>query len=103
MILRDVSLLLRRGAVVGLLGPNGCGKTTLLRLLSGMLTPQTGEVLLDGAPLAALSRRGIARRVAVVPQETHATFEFSVIDIVLMGRYPHLGPFELEGPADLEI
>ena len=50
MILRDVSLLLRRGAVVGLLGPNGCGKTTLLRLLSGMLTPQTGELLLHGAP-----------------------------------------------------
>ena len=103
MILRDVSLLVRRGAVVGLLGPNGCGKTTLLRLLSGILTPQTGQVLLDGAPLAALTRRGIARRVAVVPQETHATFEFSVIDIVLMGRYPHLGPFELEGQADLEI
>jgi iron complex transport system ATP-binding protein len=102
-ILRDVSLLLRPGAIVGLLGPNGCGKTTLLRLLSGMLTPQSGEVRLAGRPLPSLTRRDIARRVAVVPQETHATFEFTVLDVVLMGRYPHLGPFELEGPADLEI
>ena len=102
-ILRDVSLLLRPGAIVGLLGPNGCGKTTLLRLLSGMLKAQSGDVLIDGRPVAALTRRHIARRIAVVPQETHATFDFTVIDVVLMGRYPHLGPFELEGPADLDI
>ena len=102
-ILRDVSLLLQPGAIVGLLGPNGCGKTTLLRLLSGMLKAQSGDVLIDGRPVAALTRRDIARRIAVVPQETHATFEFTVIDVVLMGRYPHLGPFELEGPADLDI
>jgi len=102
-ILRDVSLLLQPGAIVGLLGPNGCGKTTLLRLLSGMLKAQSGDVLIDGRPVAALTRRHIARRIAVVPQETHATFEFTVIDVVLMGRYPHLGPFELEGPADLDI
>ena len=91
------------GAIVGLLGPNGSGKTTLLRLSGGMLTPQSGRVLLEGTPLATLSRREIARRIAVVPQETHATFDFTVLDIVLMGRYPHLGPFELEGVADLEI
>jgi iron complex transport system ATP-binding protein len=102
-VLRGVSITLRPGAIVGLLGPNGCGKTTLLRLLGGMLTPQAGEVRLGGGSLAALSRRDIARRVAVVPQETHATFDFTVMDIVLMGRYPHLGPFEMEGPADLAI
>jgi iron complex transport system ATP-binding protein len=102
-VLGGVSVTLRRGAIVGLLGPNGCGKTTLLRLLSGMLTPQSGEILLGSEPLARLSRRDIARRVAVVPQETHATFDFTVLDIVLMGRFPHLGPFELEGPEDLEI
>jgi iron complex transport system ATP-binding protein len=102
-VLRDVSMSLRRGTIVGLLGPNGCGKTTLLRLLSGMLTPQSGEIRFGGEPLATLTRRDIARRIAVVPQETHATFDFTVLDIVLMGRYPHLGPFELEGPADLEI
>ena len=102
-VLRAVTLSVRKGSILGLLGPNGCGKTTLLRLLSGMLTPQSGQVLLNGKPIAALSRREIARQVAVVPQETHTTFDFTVLDIVLMGRYPHLGPFELEGLADLEI
>lgn len=103
VVLRDVSLQVPQGSIVGLLGPNGCGKTTLLRLLSGMLVPQRGRVTLKGKPLSELTRRDIARCIAHVPQETHATFDFSVIDIVLMGRYPHLGAFELEGAADLEI
>jgi iron complex transport system ATP-binding protein len=101
--LRDVTVTVPQGSIVGLLGPNGCGKTTLLRLLSGMLSPQQGRITLKGRPLADLARRDIARSVAHVPQETHATFDFTVLDIVLMGRYPHLGAFELEGPADLEI
>jgi iron complex transport system ATP-binding protein len=102
-VLDEVSLIVARRRIVGLLGPNGSGKTTLLRILSGMLRPQGGRVLLDGTPVDSLTRRELARRIAVVPQETHTTFEFSVLDIVLMGRYPHLGPFELEGMADLEI
>jgi iron complex transport system ATP-binding protein len=60
-------------------------------------------VILDGEPLSALTRRRLARRLAVVPQETHSTFDFTVLDIVLMGRYPHLGAFEIEGAADLAI
>ncbi|HZR23525.1 MAG TPA: ABC transporter ATP-binding protein [Vicinamibacterales bacterium] len=94
---------MERGAIVGLLGPNGSGKTTLLRLLSGTLTPTSGTVTLDGRPLSSFSRLEFARRVAVVPQETHATFDFSALEIVLMGRYPHLGAFELEGADDLRI
>jgi iron complex transport system ATP-binding protein len=102
-VLDEVSLDVRRGAMVGLLGPNGSGKTTLLRLITGLLRPSAGAVLLDGAPIASLTRRELARRIAVVAQETHTTFDFTVLDIVLMGRYPHLGRFELEGVADLEI
>jgi iron complex transport system ATP-binding protein len=102
-VLEDVSLAIPRGAIVGLLGPNGSGKTTLLRLLSGTLMPNRGQVALDGVALATLPRRHLARRIAVVPQETHSTFDFSVLDIVLMGRYPHLGMFELEGADDLAI
>jgi iron complex transport system ATP-binding protein len=60
-------------------------------------------VLIDDRPIAQLTRREVARRLAVVPQETRSTFDFSVVDMVLMGRYPHLGPFELEGPDDQEI
>ncbi len=98
-----VSMEIARGAVVGLLGPNGSGKTTLLRLLAGVLHPRSGSVLLDGAPIASTPRRALARRLAMVPQETRATFDFSVLEMVMMGRYPHLGPLALEGPDDLEI
>ncbi len=99
----DVSLTVPRGAIVGLIGPNGSGKTTLVRLLNGTLTPTRGSVSIDGVPLATRSRHDLARRIAVVPQETQVTFDFSALEIVLMGRYPHLGAFALEGPDDLAI
>ena len=102
-MLTDVTFEAGRGHIVGLLGPNGSGKTTLLRILSGILRAQSGSVTVDGLDIRRLSRRELARRIAVVPQETHAAFDFTVLDIVLMGRYPHLGAFELEGAADLEI
>jgi iron complex transport system ATP-binding protein len=88
---------------LGILGPNGSGKTTLLKLLNGMYTPTSGHVRLDGRPLAHTSRRARARRMAFVPQETSAAFDYSVLDVVLMGRYPHLGPFELEQPDDVAV
>jgi iron complex transport system ATP-binding protein len=102
-VLKDVSFDVDRGTIVGLLGPNGSGKTTLVRIIAGMLRPDSGRVLLEGASVNDLPRRDLARRVALVPQETQTTFDFTVLDMVLMGRYPHLGPFELERPADLAI
>jgi len=102
-VLDSVSLEVASGTVVGLLGPNGSGKTTLLRILAGVLQPQSGRVTIDGRPIEQLTRRDLARRIAVVPQETHSAFDFSVIDMVLMGRYPHLGTFELEGVNDQAI
>jgi iron complex transport system ATP-binding protein len=101
--LRDASVTIAPGSLTGLIGPNGCGKTTLLRLLSGVLAPDTGSVTLGGVPLASMTRRQIAQRIAVVPQETHPTFDFTALEMVLMGRHPHLGAFELEGPRDLAI
>jgi iron complex transport system ATP-binding protein len=100
-ILRDVSLHIPAHSLVGVLGPNGSGKTTLLRALSGALAPKSGLIMFDGQNLRTFSAAQLARRLAVVPQETHLAFDYSVIEIVLMGRYPHLGPFEFEGPADL--
>ncbi|MGE0448354.1 MAG: ABC transporter ATP-binding protein [Vicinamibacterales bacterium] len=102
-VLHAVSLEVRRGSIVGLLGPNGSGKTTLLRLMAGVLHAGSGDVLFEGRAIARLGRREIARRVAMVAQDIHSTFDFSVIEMVLMGRYPHLGPFELESAGDLEI
>ena len=100
---QEVSVRVERGHVVGILGPNGSGKTTLLRLLAGMLRPESGTVTLNGTDVASLSRAALARSIAVVPQETHLAFDYSVLEIALMGRYPHLGTFELEGPRDLAI
>ncbi len=100
-VIDDVSIGVPRGAVVGLLGPNGSGKTTLLKLLSGALSPESGEVRLGGRPLASFPRRDLARRIAVVPQDTHLAFEYTALEIALMGRYPWLGAFEVEGPDDI--
>jgi iron complex transport system ATP-binding protein len=100
-VLHGVSVSIERGAVVGVLGPNGSGKTTLLRVLSGGLAPTSGAVTLDGEPLASLSRRTLARRVAVVPQEIHPVFDYSVLDLALMGRYAHLGAFDFESADDV--
>jgi iron complex transport system ATP-binding protein len=102
-VLRDVSVEIPEHGFVGILGPNGSGKTTLLRVLAGAVRPSSGRVTLDGADLAAVSRQALARRMAVVPQETHLAFDYSVLEVVLMGRYPHLGTFEIEGPADFAI
>jgi iron complex transport system ATP-binding protein len=102
-VLKDVSLAADRGDLIGILGPNGSGKTTLLKILAGTLLPLSGAVTLEGRSLKEWSRREIARRVALVPQETHAPFDFSVLEMVLMGRFPHLGTFALEGPEDLAI
>src|SRR5690348_13525675 len=99
----DVSVTIAPGAFTGLLGPNGCGKTTLLRLLSGALSPDQGAVVLNGTPLTAFTRRAIAKQIAVVPQETHPAFDYTALEMVLMGRHPHLRAFELEGPSDIEI
>src|SRR3989441_3091557 len=87
-LLYDVHLQVRAGEMLGLLGPNGSGKTTLLRLISGVLRPQQGKVFLEGRDLQQWGRRGAARRIAVVPQELHVPFAFTVEDMVGLGRTP---------------
>jgi len=102
-VLHDVRAAVPRSGLIGILGPNGSGKTTLLRLLAGLQTPWSGHVRLDGIDLTTLGRAATARRIAVVPQETHPAFDYTVLEMAVMGRYPHLGTFEVEGPADLAI
>ncbi len=92
-LLYDVSLQVQKGEMIGLLGPNGSGKTTLLRLMSGLFVPQQGKVLLEGRTLQQWGRRGVAQRIAVVPQELHVPFAFTVEQMVSLGRTPFVQPF----------
>lgn len=87
----EVSFQASPGELLGIVGPNSAGKSTLLRLLSKVLLPQQGRILIESREVATLSRMALARRVAVVPQEFHVAFPFRVAEVVLMGRYPHAG------------
>ena len=88
------------GSCLGLIGPNGSGKTTLLRILAGLLRPESGAVLLQGGPIGALAPRRRAQLLAVLLPEAPLLFNFSVLEVALMGRAPHLGPWGLERPED---
>jgi iron complex transport system ATP-binding protein len=99
----DISLEAERGEVIGLLGPNGSGKSTLLGVIDGLAVPQKGNVLIKGIPIRDYSRQALAREVAMVPQENHFSFSFSVLEVVLMGRFPYLGNFRFEGKKDLDV
>jgi iron complex transport system ATP-binding protein len=95
-----LSLEIAGGESLGLIGPNGSGKTTLLRLLCGTLKAERGEILLAGRDLGAVPPRERARLLALVPQESRPLFNFSVLEVVLMGRAPHLGLLGLEKEGD---
>lgn len=100
-ILRGLDLALRPGEILGVVGPNGSGKSTLVRVLSGVLRPWAGEIRLMGRDLAAYSPKALARTVAVVPQAAALPEGFPALQVVLMGRTPHLGFLASEGPEDL--
>jgi len=102
-VLRNVSLTVQEGDFVGILGPNGSGKSTLLNLVDGILAPQAGRVTVEGTDASTLDRGQMARLVAVVPQDSPLIFPFTVQEIVLMGRAPHLGRWRFEGKRDFEI
>ena len=101
-VLRGVSLEVGAGDFLAVIGPNGAGKSTLLRVAAGILRPREGQVKLGGEPIETLGRTAVARRLALVPQESALAFPFRVLEVALMGRHPHLGAWQLEGREDLE-
>ncbi|MBL0714785.1 MAG: ABC transporter ATP-binding protein [Desulfosarcina sp.] len=99
-VLEGLSLELGAGRFYGLLGPNGCGKTTLLDLMAGLQRPISGQIIFKGQPLGTWHRRQLAREIALVPQNYYVNFPFVVQEVVMMGRYPHLKRFAHPGPED---
>jgi len=101
-VAHDLDLEIEPGQFWGLLGPNGIGKTTLLKCLAGLEHPAAGEVLLESRDLNALPRKLLARHIGMLQQHTVYVFDSSVIQTVLTGRHPHLAYWEREGAKDLE-
>jgi len=99
-ICRELGLELEPGQFWGLLGPNGIGKTTLLKCMAGLSAPDNGEVLLENQAIEKLPRRAIARQLGMLQQHTVYIFDASVLETAMTGRHPHLGYWEREGPED---
>lgn len=102
-VLREISLEVTPGEVLGIVGPNGVGKSTLVKGASGILTPLDGQICVDGKEISALSPPERARLIAVVPQATKLPETFTARDVVLMGRTPYLGWLDREGEGDHRI
>ena len=102
-IIKDISFNIKKGEFISIIGPNGSGKSTLLKTLNHIYTPSKGEVYLYGEKIKNIKRQDIAKKISLVPQETHINYEFTVKDIVTMGRHPYKRRFERENPQDQSI
>ncbi len=102
-ILKGISIRLEDSAFVGVVGPNGSGKTTLLRSMSRVLRPSSGTVEIDGKDIYSIPARDFARCVGVVPQDVWVAFDFTVLEVALMGRSPRMGRFAVESSRDIAI
>ncbi len=102
-VLDGISFDLAAGEMLGVIGPNGSGKSTVLKLMDGLLRPAAGEVRVSGESLGSLRRGRLSRKIAMVAQESHFVFPFSALEVVLMGRFPYLGPFRYETEEDMDV
>jgi len=102
-VIKDISFSVTRGSFLGIIGPNGSGKTTLLRLLTRAIPIDSGGVRLEGKSIAGMDSKEFCRQVALVPQETIVNFPFSVFEVVLLGRIPHLKRLQPETKKDRQI
>ncbi|MFC1988132.1 ABC transporter ATP-binding protein [Chloroflexota bacterium] len=103
MVVSDLTFRVMPGEMVGLIGPNGCGKSTIIKALSRVVPPSSGQIFLDGKDISQVSRGDLARLLGVVPQMPILPNAFTAFEIVLMGRNPHLGLLQYEGARDMAI
>lgn len=102
-VLNAVSFEIQPGTITAILGPNGAGKTTLIHLLLGLRKPVSGVILLKDKSIGHYSRKELSQWIGLVPQSEYVPFEYSVLEYVLLGRAPYLGPLDLPAPSDVEI
>ena len=102
-VLKDVGFAVESGQFLGVLGPNGSGKTTLLKSISRVLKPQKGTIFIGDENIYKMKTVDVAKQMAVVPQSTPVSFDFTALEVVLMGRNPHMARFKMEGKKDLDI
>jgi iron complex transport system ATP-binding protein len=102
-VVRELSLHIYPGELLGLVGPNGCGKTSIIKALSHVLIPDAGRILLDGQELGAISRTELARLIGVVPQNPSLPDTFTVFEVAILGRNPHLGLLSGETARDMAV
>lgn len=103
MILKDISLDIKKGDFLGIIGPNGSGKTTLLRLISKVLAPKEGRIKFCGKDISQISLKEFCQQAGFVPQEAIINFSYTVLEIVLLGRIPHLKRLQQETRQDMRI
>ncbi len=102
-ILNDINFNIKKGEFVGVIGPNGCGKSTLLKNIYNILTPTSGSIFIDNTPIDNFSSKELAKKISTLTQHSGGDFDFSIIDIVLMGRYAHSSMFSSTSKTDLKI
>jgi len=101
-IVADASFEIKRNEFLGIVGPNGAGKSTLLRLLTRIIHPSGGNILLDGKDISRYQAKELYRKISFLPQSSYFDFPLSVLEVVLMGRYPYLGIFDSETKEDIK-
>ncbi len=103
LVLRDISFNIEKGKFLSIIGPNGSGKSTILKLLNNIYYSKSAKILVDGKNLNTFKKKDLARKMALVPQDTIIDYEFTVEEVVLMGRHPYKGRFEKENGNDSKI
>lgn len=103
LVIKDVSFNVKKGDFISIIGPNGSGKSTLLKTLNNLYKPDKGKIILEGKEIKTFKKRDLAKKIALVPQDTNIDYDFTVEDIVMMGRHPYKGRFEKENNEDYKI
>lgn len=102
-VLKDISFSVEKGQFISIIGPNGSGKSTLLKNLANIYSPLKGNIEIDGKNISNYNKKELARKIALVPQDTTISYDFSVFDVALMGRFPYIGRFEKESEKDYKM